>query len=86
MPPKNRVLPVTGTGAATPVDMKKTFELSASGGSARRLAGNLRVAPVVAGITRVELMRITYADGSTWVASGVGCSVRPSLFMPVGDR
>ena len=88
VPPKSRVLTVKGSGDSTvaTADRKKTFEMSASDGSARRLAGNLRVAPVVAGITRVDLMRITYADGSMWVASGVGCSVRPSLFMPVGDH
>ena len=79
--PRGRVLPVPKGGGAMP-EMKKSFDLSADRGSAGEISGSLLVG-AAAGITRVQLMSVKYADGEAW--SGSGCSVKPSLYMPVGQ-
>jgi hypothetical protein len=82
--PGARVVPVTEDPA--PVDLKKTFHLSAQDGATLKLAGDLLVGPA-AGITRVRLLSIDYADGTTWHANAHStCSVEPSRFMLVNAR
>ncbi|HEX7157852.1 MAG TPA: hypothetical protein VF214_02465 [Edaphobacter sp.] len=86
--PRGRVLPVPESGGAKPemektTEMKETFDLSADRGSAGEISGSLMVG-AAAGITRVQLMSVKYADGEAW--SGAGCSMKPSLYMPVGAR
>jgi hypothetical protein len=85
--PGARVLPVPETGSASKPasELKKTFVLSAGDSSAPELGGSLLVGDT-AGITRVQLMRVTYSDGGLWKTSGSGCSVKPSLFIPVQPR
>ena len=79
------VMPVDGKVSEVP-DLRKTFEVAANEGSARELSASLLVGQVVF-VTRVHLLGITYADGSTWApAEGSSCSVRPSLLMPVEAR
>jgi hypothetical protein len=78
--PHGRVLAVPERGGAMP-EMKKSFDLSADRGSAGEISRSLLVG-AAAGITRVQLMSVKYADGESW--SGSGCSVKPSLYMPVG--
>lgn len=79
------VMPVDGKVSEVP-DLRKTFEVAANEGSARELSASLLVGSVVF-VTRVHLLGITYADGSTWApAEGAGCSVRPSLLLSVEAR
>ena len=77
--PRGRVLSVPESEAPAP-EQKKTFDLSAEGGSAGKISGSLLVG-AAAGITRVQLMSVRYANGEEW--SGSGCSAKPSLYMPV---
>jgi hypothetical protein len=82
--PGNRVLPVAD--ATSPADLKKTFHLSVGSGAGLKLAGDLLVGPA-AGITRVHLLSIDYADGTSWRAnSDNACSVEPSRFVLVNAR
>jgi hypothetical protein len=78
--PGARTLPVAADG--TPADLHKTFNLSAENGAALKLAGDLLLGPV-AGITRVHLVSIDYADGTSWHATESACSVEPSRFILV---
>jgi hypothetical protein len=79
------VMPV-GTKVAESPDLRKTFDLTASEGSARDLEGSLLVGPAMF-VTRVHLLGITYANGSTWEPDwSSSCSVRPSLLLPVEAR
>jgi hypothetical protein len=82
--PGTRALPVTSDG--TSADLRKTFSLSAENGAALKLAGDLLIGPA-AGITRVHLVSIEYADGTSWhAATDNACSVEPSRFVLVGTR
>ena len=64
----------------------KTFELSAEGGAAFKLAGDLLVGPA-ASITRVRVLRIEYTDRTTWQPGGSAvCSIEPDRFLLVGGR
>jgi hypothetical protein len=79
--PGTHALPVGDSGA--PATLKKTFNLAAEGGASLQLAGDLLVGPS-AGIKRVHLVSLTYADGSTWQAeANRPCSVEPSHFLLV---
>lgn len=79
-----RLMPV---GAAKPGDdLQKTYNLAAADGGSLKLAGDLLVG-ATAGITRVTLLRIDYADGTSWHASSrEACSVAPNGFTLVGAR
>jgi len=82
---KSGIMPAETKITPSP-DTQKTFDLSATGGSASRLSGSLLLGSPVF-ITRVRLLGITYADGSTWQpAAGSACSIKPSLYMPVDAR
>jgi hypothetical protein len=77
-------LPVAET--TTPIQQKKTFHLSAQDGASRKLVGDLLIGPA-AGITRVHLLSIAYANGSNWAASANNaCSVEPNGFIRVAAR
>jgi len=79
--PGTHALPVGDSGM--PPTRKKTFNLTAEGGVSLNLTGDLLVGPA-AGITRVHLASLTYADGSTWQAdANRPCSVEPSHFLLV---
>jgi len=90
LPPGTRMLPVTGSQFApsqNPApEAHKNFSLAA-GSASLRLDGDLLLGPV-ATITHVNLMHVSYADGSEWNAPvpGSSCSVKPSLFMPVHTK
>jgi hypothetical protein len=82
--PGARALPVAAEGS--PSDLHKTFNLSAENGAALKLAGDLLVGPA-AGITRIHLLSIDYADGTSWHPNGeTTCSVEPSRFLLVNHR
>lgn len=84
--PGSRALPVTESETGAPPELKKLFDLVAADGSATRLVGDLLVRHA-ANITRVHLLSITYADGSTWQASSsTDCSIEPSRVILVGSR
>ena len=56
----------------------KTFHLSAQDGAALQLAGDLLIGPS-AGILRVNLTRVNFADGTTWQApTPNACSAKPN--------
>ena len=79
---KARVLPA----GPTPEDVSKTFELRRSAGS-----DSLSDADVwmhnVGSLSRVDLISITYADGTTWHATGnLKCRAIPSNFLLVGRK
>jgi hypothetical protein len=85
VPPGGRVLLLQARAADAP-ELKKTFNLSADGGAALQLAGDLLVGPA-ASITRVRVLRIEYTDRTAWQPSGnVVCSVEPNRFLLVGAR
>jgi hypothetical protein len=82
---KSGVMPAKTKVANSP-ETQKTFDLSATGGSANELSGSLLLGQTVF-VTRVHLLGITYADGSTWEpAAGSTCSIKPSLYLPVNTR
>jgi hypothetical protein len=82
--PGVRALPVAADGTAP--DRSKTFHLSAENGAALQLAGDLLVGPA-AGITRIHLLSIDYANGTSWRPAGESaCSVEPSRFLLVNHR
>ena len=82
--PGVRALPVAAHG--TPPDLSKTFSLSAENGASLKLTGDLLVGPA-AGITRIHLLSIDYADGTSWRPAGESaCSVEPSRFLLVNHR
>jgi hypothetical protein len=77
---------LVGTKVSESPDLRKTFDLSATEGSARGLSGSLLVGTAVI-VTRVHLLGITYADGSKWEPdAGSRCSVKPSFLLPVAAR
>jgi hypothetical protein len=77
LPAGMRFLPVETTSA--PDDHSKTFDLSAENGASLKLAGDLLVGSA-ASILRVDLLRVDYADGTSWHNTGKGsyCSAEPS--------
>jgi hypothetical protein len=78
--------PVAQGSNATPLPLpesQKTFNLSAEGGSSKHLSGDLLVG-AGAGIHRVNVTRIDYADGTSW-QNDTRCSVTPSNFMLVAQ-
>ena len=84
--PGTHAIPVTESETGATSDLQKTFELAAAEGSARKLAGDLLVGPA-ASITRVHVLSITYADGSTWQASSsANCTIEPNRVILVGSR
>jgi hypothetical protein len=84
--PGSRATPVTESETGVTSDLQKTFELIAAEGSAHKLAGDLLVGPA-ASITRVHVLSITYADGSTWQASSTSnCTIEPNRIILVGSR
>jgi hypothetical protein len=79
--PGSRLLPIETT--APPADLKKTFDLAADGGASLQLTANLLIGPA-SNITRVHLLSITYADGTSWTAaSDTICSIEPNRFLRV---
>ena len=69
-----------------PRQLTKNFQLVADGGTSAHLSGNLLVSQL-AGITRVAVLSIEYADGTSWHAkSSYDCSAEPSKFMPVDAK
>jgi hypothetical protein len=69
-----------------PRELAKNFQLVADGGASVHLSGELLVNQY-AGITRVAVLSIDYADGTSWHAkSSYVCSAEPSHFMPVGAK
>lgn len=83
MAPRTRVLPVVEADALPA--QKKTFNLATDRASLK-LMGDLLVGPA-ASITRVQLLSLTYADGTTWSArSDSPCSVEPDRFILVDAR
>lgn len=81
--PGTRVLPVAEADALPA--QKKTFNLATDRASLK-LMGDLLVGPA-ASITRVQLLSLTYADGTTWSArSDSPCSVEPDRFILVGSQ
>lgn len=63
---------------------RKTFNLVAANSLAHQIQGDLLVG-VAAGVTRVYLMHIVYADGTEWrPGKGKPCSVEPNGFTLVG--
>jgi hypothetical protein len=79
LPPGLRVLP-TDTIAPTSdrSETTRTFHLTARDGAALKLTGNLLLGRV-AGITRVAVQRIEFADGTAWNAPTANpCSITPS--------
>lgn len=83
LPPGTRALPV----AESQTDAtRKTFDLAAPDGFASKLTGDLLVRHA-ATITRVRLLSITYANGSTWhPSSSASCNIEPNRFILVGSR
>jgi FtsZ-interacting cell division protein ZipA len=82
LPAGLRVTPVEADmQSKTAKESKKTFVLQQE--AARRVDADLLIGPA-ATITRVHLVRATFADGNVWNASSEDvCSVAPSLYMPV---
>jgi hypothetical protein len=79
---KARVLPA----GPTPEDVSKTFELQRGAGS-----NSLSDADVwmhnVGSLSRVDLISIHYADGTTWHATeNLKCRAIPSNFLPIATR
>ena len=83
LPRGTRALPV----AESQTDAtRKTFDLAAPDGFASKLTGDLLVRHA-ATITRVRLLSITYANGSTWhPSSSASCNIEPNRFILVGSR
>lgn len=78
LPPGARYLPIT---TSTP-DQKKTFHLNAKDGVAA-LTADLLVGPT-AGITRVHVLNLEFANGATWTApNSTTCTIEPSGLLPV---
>jgi hypothetical protein len=86
VPPGGRILLLQADAGGDTSDRTKTFHLSADGGAAWRLDGDLLVGPS-AGITLVHVLRIDYSDGTAWRASGEQqCSVEPNGFLLAGAK
>lgn len=79
VPPGARVSPVDLAELDNRREQSRTFDLSSSD-DARTVDGDLLLGPVFK-ITRVRLLSVKYADGSSWQSRS--CSVVPSLYMPV---
>ena len=82
VPPGARVSPVDLAKPHKQREQSSTFDLSSPDG-AKTVAGDLLLGPVFK-IKRVRLLRVQYADGSSWQSPS--CSVVPSLYMPVAAK
>jgi hypothetical protein len=81
--PKNRLLPV---GSESTDNVSKTFELHRATGSDSLKEGDVWMHNV-GSLSRVDLISVTYANGSTWHASeGFRCRAVPSNVVLVGRR
>jgi hypothetical protein len=70
-------------GTAAPGDRNKTFDLAATGGASLQLTGDLLLGGA-ASVTRVTLLRVNYANGTSWQTSAQkSCSVAPNGIMQV---
>jgi hypothetical protein len=79
---KARVLPA----GPTPEDVSKTFELRRSAGSTSLSDADVWMHNV-GSLSSVDLISITYADGTTWHATeNLKCRAIPSNFLLVGRK
>ncbi len=82
--PGARMLPIAESVA--PATQRKTFKLFAREGESQKLGGDLLVG-AAAGITRVYLLSLTYADGTLWIQNNFKpCGVEPDRFILVDAR
>ena len=81
IPPGAHISPLEAEKAGKQHEDSKTFELNSSK-NVKTIEGDLLLGPVFK-ITRVRLLTVQYADGSSWHGKPDSCSVEPSLYMPV---
>jgi len=84
--PKTRATLKPAAGESAPSDAARTLDVSFSNPSAKDVSADLWV-PGLSAAYSIDLIAVTYADGSTWkLAGGETCRTPIDGFMLVGGR
>lgn len=81
----NRPRMVPLAGPAGPTDISRRLNVAFDGAEAGQASADLSLHGFTA-VSYIDILSVTYADGSTWSSDGYTCRVIPDPMMLIGER